>query len=640
VKFRPDIEGLRALAIVPVVVYHAWPSALPGGFVGVDVFFVISGYLITLLLLQRLQAGSYSVAGFYAARIRRIFPALFVMLALTLPLALLMLSPQALQEHARLLGATSLFLSNLELHRTTDYFGTAADLKPLLHTWSLAVEEQYYIVFPLLLAALWRWAKPLLPWALAGIGLASLAYSQWLLRWEGSLAFYSALSRTFELMVGSWLAWRMNQEASGRLQTAALSWRRGMAWLGLATVLASFALLRSDLPFPGVAALLPCLGTAMLIYSGSQGDTDLSRALSWRPLRWIGGLSFSLYLWHWPALVFSRHWLLDHPTALQAGVAVIASVGLAWASLRWVEAPVREAKGLKQSQLLVVGALCIALVLGAAWAVHGYGAQRAAVPTAANGLLAGVKDVNPQRRQCHAGDRRPVAFENRCVWGESTAPKELAVFGDSHAAELAYVLGQSASPGWRVSQISASACPPAVDYSLPTLDNCKRHNAEQLESLVNAAGVTHVLVIARYESYLEKGGAEFRAGLEDSVVALRKAGKQVMLLDPIPTYGYAIPDALAQRQLRGWPLEEQGQLRSDYEHRQAGGLGLVEQLARTHGVTRLAVAERLCGGARCQVLDAAGRPLYFDDNHLSLTGARLLVAPITTWLQAAPAQTR
>ena len=117
-KFRPDIEGLRALAIVPVVVYHAWPSALPGGFVGVDVFFVISGYLITLLLLQRLQAGSYSVAGFYAARIRRIFPALFVMLALTLPLALLMLSPQALQEHARLLGATSLFLSNLELHRS------------------------------------------------------------------------------------------------------------------------------------------------------------------------------------------------------------------------------------------------------------------------------------------------------------------------------------------------------------------------------------------------------------------------------------------------------------------------------------------------------------------------------------------
>jgi peptidoglycan/LPS O-acetylase OafA/YrhL len=634
-KFRPDIEGLRALAIVPVVVYHAWPSALPGGFVGVDVFFVISGYLITLLLLQRLQAGSYSVAGFYAARIRRIFPALFVMLALTLPLAMLMLSPQALQEHARLLGATSLFLSNIELHRTTDYFGTAADLKPLLHTWSLAVEEQYYIVFPLLLAALWRWAKPLLPWALAGIGLASLAYSQWLLRWEGSLAFYSALSRTFELMVGSWLAWRMSQEATGRLQAAALPWRRGMAWLGLAAVLASFALLRSDLPFPGAAALLPCLGTALLIYSGSQGDTELSRALSWQPLRWIGGLSFSLYLWHWPALVFSRHWLLDHPTALQAGVAVLASVGLAWASLRWVEAPVREAKGLKQSHLLVAGALSIALGLGAAWAVHGYAVQQGEAAPQSE-LLKGALDISPARADCHN-----LGSARRCAWGGSNDAKEVVVWGDSHAVELAYALGEVVAPGWRVGQRSTAACPPTAGFSLPTRKICLTHQPEVLDRLIWDASVTHVVLVMRFDSYLgPDDAASFSSALDRTVQALRKAGKQVMLLDPIPTYGYSIPDALAQRQLRGWPLEEQGQLRSDYELRQAGGLSLAAQLASAHGAMRLSVAERLCEAARCQVLDAAGRPLYFDDNHLSLTGARQLVPPIKAWLQAAPAQTR
>ena len=187
-KFRPDIEGLRALAILPVVVFHAWPSALPGGFVGVDVFFVISGYLITTLLLQRLAAGSYSIGSFYAARIRRIFPALFAMLALVTPVCLLLLEPQPLREFARLLGATSLFASNIELYRTTGYFEGAADLKPLLHTWSLAVEEQYYIVFPLLLALLWRFARAWIGWALLAVGLVSLAYCLRLMGQDAALA--------------------------------------------------------------------------------------------------------------------------------------------------------------------------------------------------------------------------------------------------------------------------------------------------------------------------------------------------------------------------------------------------------------------------------------------------------------------
>ena len=201
-KFRPDIEGLRALAIVPVVVFHAWPALLPGGFVGVDVFFVISGYLITTLLLQRLAAGSYSIASFYAARIRRIFPALFAMLALVAPACWLLLEPAALHEFARLLGATGLFASNIELYRTTGYFEGAAELKPLLHTWSLAVEEQYYIVFPPLLALLWRFARRRIAIVLVAVGLASLAWCLKLMPYDAEWAFFAAPARTFELMIG------------------------------------------------------------------------------------------------------------------------------------------------------------------------------------------------------------------------------------------------------------------------------------------------------------------------------------------------------------------------------------------------------------------------------------------------------
>ncbi|HEU6456781.1 MAG TPA: acyltransferase, partial [Roseateles sp.] len=257
-KFRPDIEGLRALAIVPVVVFHAWPGLLSGGFVGVDVFFVISGYLITTLLLQRLAAGTYSVPSFYVARIRRIFPALFVMLAFTVPAAWLLLSPQALGEFARVLGATGLFASNLELYRTTGYFESAAELKPLVHTWSLAVEEQYYIVFPLLLAALYRWARGVVGLALAGGGLVSLAYSQYLLGHDGPLAFFSALSRTCELMVGSLLALR----AERRQPPLAAGTRQLLGLAGLTAITSACLLLRPDAAFPGVAALWPCAGAA------------------------------------------------------------------------------------------------------------------------------------------------------------------------------------------------------------------------------------------------------------------------------------------------------------------------------------------------------------------------------------------
>jgi len=632
-KFRPDIEGLRALAIAPVVVFHAWPAVMPGGFVGVDIFFVISGYLITTLLLQRLAAGRYSIGSFYAARIRRIFPALFAMLAIVAPACLLLLEPQALREFARLLGATGLFVSNVELYRTTGYFEGAADLKPLLHTWSLAVEEQYYIVFPPLLALLWRFARLRIGVVLLGVGAVSLAWCLWLMPRDAEWAFFAAPARTFELMIGSGLAWWVGRSDVPPVRPARLD--QVVGWVALAALVASLLLMRADHAFPGPAALSPCLATAALIWVGTTGQATATRWLSTGPLRWIGAMSFSLYLWHWPVLVLTRHWVLDEPTAMQAALAVALSVALAWASLRWVEAPVRRSS-VAQPVMLVAGASTIVASLAAAWALTAASDQRAAKPGRDAQLRAGASDFSPDRKRCHSSGNRWLAYDARCLFGPEAASATLAVWGDSHGVEIARALGDQAG-GRRIAQLTGSTCPPALGYTPPGRPRCADVNRAVIERLSQDASVDSVLLVARYEFYLDAPDAlAFEAGLAESVRRLRQAGKRVLLLDPVPTYHYPIPAALALRWRRGQDLAEQGQTPSHYEASQAASLALVQRLAAGGQARRIAVGELLCHEPRCAVLES-NHSLYFDDNHLSMHGAAK-VAPAVLQLLESPAR--
>jgi peptidoglycan/LPS O-acetylase OafA/YrhL len=620
VKFRSDIEGLRALAILPVVVFHAWPGLMPGGYVGVDIFFVISGYLITTLLLQRLAAGTYSVAAFYAARIRRIFPALFVMLALTVPAAWLLLSPHDLSEFARVFGATGVFASNLELYRTTGYFEGATELKPLVHTWSLAVEEQYYIVFPLLLAALYRWARGALGWVLAAVGLTSLAYSQYLIGQDGALAFYSALSRTCELMVGSLLAVR----AESKRPALSNGLRQWLGWSGLAGIVLACGLLKPDSPFPGLTALWPCLASAALIEAGRGEGSGASRLLALKPLRWVGGLSFSLYLWHWPLLVFARHLLLGQADALQAGVAVLAAIALAWASLRWVETPVRRAR-VSQRRLLFFGGVAIAVSLLVAAALLWGAGQAGREDSPANALLAAAFDHSPGRERCHVRERFQIAYADRCVFGPADAERQLAVWGDSHGVEIGQALSERLEPGRNLAVMTAAACPPALDFAMPGRFYCTQHNAAMLAGLVSDPRVDRVLLVSRTETYLESRSAEaFERGLTQAVRALTAAGKQVWLLDPIPTYGYPVPAALAQYQRRGLDPVAFGMPAAEYRHAAAPAMAMLSRVAQATGAQRIAVDAALCREGRCDVVDAEGRGLYMDSNHLNMAGARLL----------------
>ncbi|MFT7724547.1 MAG: SGNH hydrolase domain-containing protein [Roseateles sp.] len=323
--------------------------------------------------------------------------------------------------------------------------------------------------------------------------------------------------------------------------------------------------------------------------------------------------------------MFARHLLLGHPGPVQAGVAVLLAVALAWASLRWVETPVRQSAW-PQRRMLWAGAAAIGACLLLAAGLWGAGHRAREAATPANTLLAAAGDANPARERCHVSRQLQLGYADRCQFGPAQAPRQLAVWGDSHGVEIAAALAGQPGAGRSLAMLTASGCPPTDGFSPPNLPYCAPHNEAVLKALAADARVDRVLLASRTSGYLGDAAkaADYEQGLRRAAQALVDAGKQVWLLDPVPTYGYAVPAALAQRQRRGQDLAGFGMAQRDYLRREAAALALLERVAAATGARRIAVGQALCGTGHCEVIDAAGRPLYFDDNHLSLAGARLL----------------
>ena len=362
--YRPDIDGLRAVAVIPVVLFHSKISLFgtplfPGGFVGVDIFFVISGYLISNILLRDISRDRFSILKFYERRIRRIFPALFTMLLFAACAAWLVLLPGANGEmdyFGTHLFGSAFFYSNYQFMFEKDYFSPAAENNPLLHLWSLAVEEQFYIFFPVYLFLVSRYFREKLGLATIAILLVSLIYSIWLVRADANAAFYSSPARAWELMIGAVLAifprtGPMDQRLAQTLSAT-----------GLGLILYSILFFHEAMPFPGEAALLPCVGAALLIVTGQNNLTWAGQLLSTNTFRYPGLISYSLYLWHWPVLVFYRFYAITEVTNLEIGMLFALMTAAAWASWKYVEAPFRTGAALANRRFLFAGGAGMMLI--------------------------------------------------------------------------------------------------------------------------------------------------------------------------------------------------------------------------------------------------------------------------------------
>ena len=641
-NYRADIDGLRAVAVLAVVAFHAGLAPFSGGFAGVDVFFVISGYLITGLILKAAAAGEFSVAGFYERRIRRIFPALFAMLFVVLAVGAVVLLPDDFFDLGNTGIAATFFAANFVFAKELGYFGSAAELSPLLHTWSLAVEEQFYIIYPLLvMAVLGRWPGGL-RLVLWGLLVASLAYSVWAVGATPQVAFFLFPSRAWELLLGAVVAAAAVPALPGRWA------REGAAVVGAVAVVASLVALDDMTPFPGLAAVAPAVGTALLIAAGPE--TVVARGLAWRPVVFVGLISYSLYLWHWPLLVLARQFLVT-PDLTPVATAVVLMVALAASVLSWrfVEQPFRRGRfrGWRRARVFRVAGGAMALGLVAGLVVTWSDGLPGRLPDDVIAIADVRNDYSAEARRCLAGGGA-IAFDDLCALGADGEPPTFLFWGDSHAGAMLPGVDEAARAAGRGGLFAgSSACPPLLDIDPPIADgrDCRGFNATVLAAAVADARIDTVVLAARWAIYAEgtrfgqetgpavvlRNGSNddsrgvFTTGLEQLVAALAAAGKKVTIIGPVPEVGHDVPIALAKARLGKGPAARSAAtvLAPDlaaFEARQAFILPTLTALADAVGARVIWPHETLCGDGRCRI-ENDGRPLYSDDDHLAAWAA-------------------
>ena len=597
---------MRALAVLPILLFHAGVPGFGGGYVGVDIFFVISGFLITSILVRDIEGGSFTVADFYERRVRRIFPALLAVLAATLVAGIFLIMPSEAPDFGASVLGSLLFVSNIVFWSQSGYFGDAAAQKPLLHTWSLGVEEQFYIFFPLFLLFVDRRSNRHRIAIVLVVVLASLGLCIVLTPDHQPAAFYLIPARAWELLTGALIA----IGAVPRVDCKAV--REALAAGGIALILAAVFSFTEETNFPGAAAILPVAGSALII-AFCQG-TATARLLSQPALVWTGRISYSLYLWHWPLIVFARRLgLLDGSLAGAAG-AVAASLLIAYLSFVAVETPFRNRRRFALPRIAAfVGTGSLLLILGGSV----FAFSRDGLPQRFSPEMlvfdAGRTDKSPRRETCHifGGLVDPAA---RCALGGPDPG--IAVWGDSHGVEMSYAL---ASPAHGVRQLTYSHCPPALNVMSKDSPLCARHNARVLRYLLKTSQIETVVLAPYFAENIDE--PSFHAGMRASVRALIRGGKRVFVLGPVPIeMGEDLPRYLIR-------TGKTTVSRNDADARSARERRFVAALGR-EGADIIWPADALCNREVCHLTSPDGKPLLFDSNHLSLTGAKVLARKV------------
>ncbi len=563
-QHRPEIDGLRALAVLPVILFHAGIPGFAGGFVGVDVFFVISGFLITSILIKDRQYARHSIARFYERRARRILPALFFVMLVILPFALFFMVPSEQYGFGQSILSVLTFCSNIFFWTNADYFSPGAELQPLLHTWSLAVEEQYYLFFPILLAGLWRLGLGRLFWALAALALVSLAASEWGWRHQASANFYLLPTRAWELLAGSLWAVRVSQSEQRHDRHG--HWFAGfLACLGLVCLVTSIAVFNERTPFPSLYSLLPVVGTLLIIANGNAPGPVRS-FLSWRPMVKIGLLSYSAYLWHQPLFAMVR--LVDlQPVGhvLMFGMSVL-SLGLAYLSWRFVEQPFRNSNAMPMPKMLAwLGGMFLALLAYAGACVGTQGFYKADRWRAYQPLFAVQSQSGGWYGACAKQQIASPLGPFVCRIGAASAEPSGVLWGDSIAGSLIPGLHwELSAQGRSYLAVISNGCVPIPGIQRSTYQCNEARHLNFLTALSKDPNLKevvwsgHFLAAVTMHDFTFKGHLLSDADLAHEVGrtldTMRSMGKKVVLVGQNPIMPFDAPTHHARQQMLGLPL--------------------------------------------------------------------------------------
>lgn len=648
--YLPFIDGLRAVAILAVVAYHALPASMPGGFVGVDVFFVISGFLITRFIASEMTDGTFSLANFYVRRARRLLPAAIVCFLVIAVLAGFVLLPDAYWYYGRSLLSAILMYANLFFYNTGGYFSAPSLEKPLLHTWSLSVEDQFYLTWPLLLLMLLpRISRAKLVVVAAVIAIASLVFAEAAIARDPEFAFFQLPARAWELLAGASIALlgpRVLHAATANI----------VALIGAVAICASFALLSSAAHFPGLGALAAVAGTAAIIYSSQHQKTLISRALAWKPVVFIGLISYSLYLWHWPLIaLWSYH--LERPLDVSEAVIVVAlSFAIAIVSWRFVERPFRH--GLKHDGAslsasdtrFVIGALGgVVAVIGVAMALKVLKGVPERYTAEVQTALVQMVSGNPVRGTCD-NFQNVMRNDAACNLGRKKAASEsydVALFGDSmadHWTPLVAKFAEERQLSFR--QVTNGGCALLFGVDIPARPAAKAHECkryqEEAEKFIAANPKLKLAVISAFwEKWLGRierpddssdmprdpsGGdasPKFDKVLSDTIAPFTSRGIKVVLIGQIPTYDTLHVRCIVTQVRQKADPAVCGMTREEADRQLQRSDAALKRAAALPGVTVSLPSAYMCQSVRCSPI-ADGTLLYKNGGHVNRFGAEYL----------------
>ena len=643
-QYRREIDGLRALAIIPVILFHANQSWAPGGFIGVDIFFVISGYLITKIILRDLTKGKFSLISFYERRMRRILPNLFFMLLISSIAAWILMSPNELYNFSKSLVSTQFFASNIYFWHSTDYFALDANTNPLLHTWSLAVEEQFYLFFPLFLVVFWRrTAKKTQIYILSAIALISFLISSYLSKEFHSANFFLSPSRIWELLIGSLLAYYYFESNNNKNN----QYDCYLSFVGLVFILVPIFIYNETYPFPSVYALAPTLGVALIIAFAKENI--IARILGHKYLVGIGLISYSLYLWHFPVLAFLRlKTPIGEPSNELIILFIILIIILSIISYYYVEKPLRVIKkSLKKTYLLSL----LFVIFFSSAGIAGY--LNNGFPERFSDSFVYDIQESPKRGACHTSGNNFLKPKNACLYPKNNNLISWAVLGDSHMVEPAYALSNKLKESESLVHLTFAGCPPG--YIKTKISGCQAWTLEAIDYIKKNKDIANVLIGYRYSYYFfgdhsssypklpeinlaknlfnnnfsnEQNRSILWNSFKEMIDELLNANKTVYIMYPVPELPGDIRKSIYQFSIfNESDIYNLKKLKISDKYFLARNKLILDNLNTLEWNEKLIAIkprEVLCDYDVCSVIKD-GELNYSDDNHLSVKGASRVI---------------